>query len=361
MTDNILDDAKTIASVDESNMGEKIRSFSDQVENAYRIGKEFSLDTKPYRDIDKVVFTGLGGSAIGADLISSFVRPTSRVPFFVSRNYFLPGCVDKKTLLVISSYSGDTEETLSALGDGLKKGARILAISTNGKLEGESKKQGFPCVKIPAGFPPRAALGYSFFPLLAVLTGIGLVEDCSKQVKETVSLLKKLSAEQYGINVPFEKNQAKQIARELYRHFVLIYAADDYFGTVALRWRGQIEENSKAIASHHVLPEMNHNEVVGWREPAGLLKESRAVILHDKGDYHRVSLRMKITRTLIERAGGKVIEAVSQGESVLARMFSLIHLGDYASYYLAILYGNDPTPVEVINYLKGELAKDKQF
>lgn len=213
-------------------------------------------------------------------------------------------------------------------------------------------------IQIPSGFSPRAALGYSVIPLLIAFSKIGFLQAYRPdELKEAQELIRNLAQTQYGVSIHLEQNLAKQLATFCFEKYPIIYAGSDYLDVVALRWRGQIEENAKALASHHILPEMNHNELVGWRFPQKLLKEAVVFFLRDHSDHQRVQLRMDLTRKVIERYAGKVVELFSRGKGLLARMFSLVYLGDWISFYLATLNGVDPTPVEVIQYLKSELAK----
>lgn len=356
---NILDDNTLTEKNDPQKMAKLIHDFSNQLKHAEEIGTALSLDPNLGKGISKIVFSGLGGSAIGADFIRTYLAYDLKIPIFVNRHYRLPAFVDESTLLVVSSYSGDTEETISSLQEGLKRKARILAISSGGELGRQSRSHSFPLIQIPGGFSPRAALGYSVVPLLVALSKIGFQTAYrADEVKEAQAVTHNLAESHYGLRVPFEKNLAKQYASACFKKYPIVYAAIDYFDVVALRWRGQIEENSKALASHHVLPEMNHNELVGWQHPKELLKEAVVFFLRDEADHKRIQMRMNLTRDVIKRYANKVFEIRSQGKSLLARMFSLVYLGDWISFYLACLNQVDPTPVEVIKYLKTELAKE---
>ena len=213
-------------------------------------------------------------------------------------------------------------------------------------------------IKIPTGFPPRTALGYSVFPLLKLLSNLRLCKWNSQAVNETVSLLKNL-AEKYAPETPLAENPAKKLAKDLLGKFVVIYAGTELLDSAALRFRNQIEENAKAIASHHLLPEMNHNEILGWQFPKEVMPRCACVFLEDSGDHPRIQLRVKITKGVIEKTDVPIHEIHSQGKSRLARLFSTIYQGDWASFYLALLYGIDPTPVKIIEFLKNELAKVK--
>ena len=350
-----LDKIDAIQKVDRENMLDLIRRFSDQIHDAHQIGRSLSLDPSLGEGITKLVFSGMGGSAIGADVIRSYLNYDLSIPIFVNRHYRLPAFVDGKTLLIVSSYSGNTEEAIASLEEGLKRRARLLAISSNGQLARLADRHGFLLIEIPKKFPPRAALGYSVLPLLVVLSKLGFWSAYRAEAfLEVEHLIRSLAEDQYGVEVPRPNNLAKQLAMSCFKKYAVVYAGTDAFDVVALRWRGQIEENAKSLASHHVLPEMNHNELVGWKFPKAILKDIVVIMLRDQADHDRIQKRMDLTRDLIRPLAAEVIEVYSQGESLLARMFSLIHLGDWVSFYLAVLNGVDPTPVEVVNYLKSE-------
>ncbi len=343
-----------IAQVDKSNMRRLLVEFPGQVEDAVRIGRK---SPAPYASgsINNIVVTGLGGSAIGGDLLRSYLQEELHIPFFVNRHYFLPAFVDKNSLVVVSSYSGNTEETIASHKDATKRDAKVLCISSNGETERLAKKYHQPLITIPKGLPPRAALGYSFFPVLVALTKMKLIKTRDKDIRETVSLLKEKS--KLYASPDSKKNKAFKLAQKLYGKVPIVYSAADKFDIVNLRWRGQFAENAKVLAFGHVLPEMNHNELVGWKVLKRQMSNMVTIFLRDESDYDRVQRRMKITMEIVGEYANDVVEMHSEGTSLMARMFSLIHLGDWTSYYLAILNGIDPTPVRVIDYLKNELAK----
>ena len=339
---------------DRSDMRKLLVGFPDQVEHAVRIGKAAKI---PYRasGIDAVVLTGLGGSAIGGDVLRSYLAEDLRVPFLVNRNYVLPAFVGPRTLVIVASYSGATEETIAAHQDANRRKAKVLCISSNGETARIAASRKQPLITIPKGFPPRTALGYSFFPPLIALAKTGLIRSREADIRETVKLLRQL-ATVYG-SLTRKDNAALDIARRLYNRLPVVYSATDRFDVVNTRWRGQLAENSKVLAFGHVLPEMNHNELVGWKALKRHMEEMAVVFLRDAGDHERVKLRMGITKSIVGEYAGKVIEVESRGDSALARMFSLLYLGDWVSYYLALMNGVDPTPVRVIDYLKRELSK----
>jgi len=340
--------------IDTSTMYGLIKKFPGQVEEAMALGKAAPAKSGARR-VQNVVLCGLGGSAIGGDLLKSYLSGELTVPFLVNRHYVLPKFVGKDSLVIISSYSGNTEETATAFGEALKRGAKILCISSGGSVEKLARKKKIPLITIPGGLPPRAALGYSFFPLLIALTKLGLIRNKSREMAETLALLREKS-EEYG-NPDAPANKALQIAGQLKGRLGVVYSSTERFDAVATRWRGQMAENGKSLMFGHVLPEMNHNELVGWKSLTDQMREMQVILLRDKDDHPRVKVRMDITKGILAGHTSHITEVWSEGTSLLARMFSLVYLGDWVSFYLAILHGVDPTPVKVIDLLKDELSK----
>jgi len=343
----------TVQRYDKSNMRKLLVDFPRQIEDAVRIGKSAKLPFKGAA-IRNIVVTGLGGSAIGGDLLRSYAADQLDVPFIVNRHYVLPEFVDANSLVIVSSYSGGTEETIAAHLDAKKRGARVVCISSGGETQRLAKKFKQPFLKIPKGYPPRTALGYSFFPSLLVLSALKLIPKNDKDIKETVDLLRRKGKEYASLE---KENGAMQIARQLYTKLPVIYSPADRFDTVNTRWRGQLAENAKVLAFGHVIPAMNHNEIVGWRVLQRHMSDMTVVFLRDRDEHPRIRERMRITKEIVGEFAHKIVEAQSEGKSLLARMFSLIYLGDWTSYYLALLNGIDPTPVRIIDYLKWELSK----
>lgn len=353
---SILDQSDRWASIDPGSMRHLMQSFPAQVEGAAQVAQTLSLPA-PSR-VTNVVVSGMGGSAIGGDVVRAALAASLQVPLIVCRDYSLPVFVDSTTLLFSSSYSGNTEETLAAYEQARRAGASIICITSGGKLASLSHSHGYPVIQLPAGLPPRAALGYSAVMLIGALKTLNLAPDMSAALHETVDLLKILVA-RYAPEAPEHKNQAKMIARSLHGRLVAIYGSSGILDPVAVRWRGQLEENAKNLAFHHLLPEMNHNELVGWEIPAQLLQQVAVVLLRDQGDHPQVQRRFDFTRDLVTRKAGLVHEVWTSGETPLARMFSLICLGDFVSLYLAWLNAVDPTPVPVIETLKRHLCAQK--
>jgi glucose/mannose-6-phosphate isomerase len=339
-------------------MYDLIYEFPYQFEGASNIAQAAKLPDWNVSQIQNVVLAGLGGSAIGGDLVRSYLAERLNVPFSICRNYTLPHFVDESSLVFISSYSGNTEETLSAYEDALKRKAKILTLSSGGKVKEMSLQKEITWVNIPKGFPPRAALGYSFVPVLLMLERLGFVQGEEDQIKKVGEFLSS-NRSSYRLESGVQENPAKRLALELHQKLPIIYAATDHFDAVSTRWKGQICENAKMLSFNNIFPEFNHNELVGWKIISEYRGHLIVVILKDKEDHPRIKKRMEIVKGIIEKVGVRVIEVGSRGEALLSRIFSLIQLGDFASFYLAILNREDPTPVKVIDFLKNELAKAK--
>ena len=308
-----------------------------------------------YAEVDRIIILGMGGSAIGGDLVRSLAETEAKVPVLIHRDYGLPAFVDNRTLVIASSYSGNTEETLSAFELALKKGAKNLAMTTGGKLQAMAKERNVPVFKITYKAQPRAALGFSFLPALGFLQRLGFIKDKSADLAETVRVLEELST-RIDEKAPSSRNPAKKLAQRLYGCLPVIYGAG-ILAEVARRWKTQINENSKAWAFYEVFPELNHNATVGYQFPPEIARRIRVVLLRSPSLKQRIKLRYEVTGELLDRAQIAHEFVDSEGDSPLSQMMSLVMLGDYASYYLALLYRVDPSPVEVINYLKERLAK----
>lgn len=344
---------------DPDNMYDAIAGFADQIEAGVALSE--GGPKVPKGRVRRVVILGMGGSAIGGDLLRSYVtgfRDYGGIEIVVNRDY-RPPMIGRSDLLVTSSYSGNTEETLSAYNAARKDAGSVLVLTTGGKLLRSARSAKYRTIELPGGMQPRAALGYSFFPLLHTLAvrtklfGDQVAAETEKGIAETVTLLRQLSTE-YS-DGPKPANRAFRIAQNLHGKVPVIYSATERLDTVNLRWRGQIQENAKHLAFGNILPEMNHNEINGWENPPALLKHFVPVWLRDREDHRRNRRRLDITESIISRAVDRSIPVESEGRTTLARMFSLIHLGDWVSYWLAALNGVDPSPVPIIENLKQQL------
>lgn len=322
-----------------------IEAFAAQMRTADEIGKAAKF-TPHTHEIRNVLVIGLGGSAFGAEVARNFVESTCKVPFAICRDYDIPGWVSEHTLLIASSYSGNTEETLSALDQAMPKGPKVVAVTSGGKLLDIAKAKGYDHVILPGGYPPRSAAGLSIINQLHVLKGMGLTTDFSAELAEAVSLVEGFA----------DHDDARLIADQLHRHIPILYSTPA-FESISIRWRQQIEENGKHIAFHHVIPEMNHNELVGWKNPEDLLEDCVVLVIRSSFDHPRNSIRIDICREIFGDYADGVIEINAEGETRLGQLFYLLHLGDWVSLYLAERNGEDPTPVKVIDFLKNELGK----
>lgn len=334
-------------SMSEIRMDELIDNFPQQLSEALQIGRAAKF-TAPKVPINNVVVTGLGGSGIGGNLVGDLVESELQVPFNVNKDYFLPNYVGENTLVIASSYSGNTEETLSAFEIALRKNAKIVCISSNGTLLEAARQYGLDSVTVPGGNPPRASLGYSVVQQLFTLYGLNLISNAFElELESTIKLLNEQKED-----IQFK---AKAIAAKLVNKIPIIYATTP-MATVAVRFRQQINENGKMLCWHHVIPEMNHNELVGWR-----IKSEQWVVIFlrsDADDYERNQQRIAINKEIIGEYAREdnIIDIQAEGASFIQRAFYLIHLTDWVSFYLAELHGVDPVEVDVIDFLKGSLA-----
>jgi glucose/mannose-6-phosphate isomerase len=327
-------------------MKELVQNFTSQLREAKAIAEKAVI--APASSISNILISGLGGSGIGGTIVSDIIGDSCKVPICINKDYFIPAFVNENTLLLICSYSGNTEETLSAMQQGIQKKAQIVCITSGGKVLEMAKQHQFDFIEIPGGKPPRACIGYSLVQLIRVLAAKGFApQSLFKDLDATIELLDK---ENGSI-----KSEAKKIADKLFKKIPVIYSLGTCEG-VAVRIRQQINENSKMLCWHHNFPEMNHNELVGWTTR----DENIAVLaLHTSFDYERTKKRYEVCKPLFEKYSSSVTDLVAKGKLKLEQFFYLINLGDWISCYLADLKGIDPVEVKVIDHLKGELSKLK--
>jgi glucose/mannose-6-phosphate isomerase len=349
-----LDDVKVYKRLDPSNMLEHLHGLPRQCSTAWHQAKDFNMP-QDYAKIDKAVVLGMGGSAIGGSLLRNFASRLPKPIIFVNRDYELPAFIDDKTLVIASSYSGNTEETLSAFSQALERKCKRLAITSGGRLKTLAQNAKVPVFTIDHSSQPRAALGYSFIPLIAFLQKLGFLEDKTAEVEAMIQDLEKLLREVKETG-PTSSNRAKQLAARLQGKIAVIYGAG-ILSAVARRWKTQLNENSKAWAFHETFPELNHNAVVGYQSTPELASKVYVVLLRCPSLHPRTSIRYRVTSELLKQnnIGHEIVDTHGEGE--LSQMMSLIYLGDWVSYYLAILNDTDPTPVEAIDYLKKRLSE----
>lgn len=321
-----------------------VEGFTKQLQEALKIAEQAKLSKK--NNIHNVVVTGLGGSGIGGTILSELIQGECPVPVIVNKDYFLPDFISGNSLVIISSYSGNTEETISAMQQAIAKKAQIVCVTSGGKILELANQNGYDAIVIPGGNPPRSCIGYSLVQLIKIVQFNGLVKtDLLKQVKGAVGLLDMESAS--------IKSEALTVARTVFGKLPVLYSLGTCEGTV-VRFRQQINENSKMLCWHHTLPEMNHNELVGWTEKNASLA---VITFRTAFDYERTIKRYEICKSLFQKYSSSVTDITAKGNTKLEQFMYLIHIGDWISCYIADLKNIDPVEVDVITNLKNELAK----
>lgn len=312
-----------------------------QIQEAFELGRSFSLP-RHFDKVKRIVFSGIGGSAMSGDILRALSDGRSRLSFHVNRSADLPSWACRPgTLFIFSSYSGNTHELLHVFKQAARLKLPLLAVSSGGELARLVRRKKMPYLPIPTGLPPRCAIGYLTFSVLAILAQTGFFKVSSREIGEVVSVVRGVS-----------RSQARQIARRLKGKNIFLYAASGLMEPAVVRWRAQLAENAKTLASHHVLPEMFHNEIEGWQFPRAAMKRAAAVFLIDRGDPAWVRNKREHAEKRILQRGAAVLNIRSRGRTPLARLFSLIALGDWVSYELALLNGVDPLPTPELQALK---------
>jgi len=326
-------------------MNNYIEGFTSHLKEALEIGKG-SVFSYPKNPISNILICGLGGSGIGGTIVKDLLSKQISIPITASKGYGIPAFVTESTLVIACSYSGNTEETLMALEKCFEKNAEIAIITSGGKLEKIAKEKNLNHIIIPGGHPPRAMFGYGFTELFFVLKNYNFIDGYFiSDFKKAITLLEK---EHKNII-----KKAESLAKKMYKTTPVIYAAEGFEG-VAIRLRQQINENSKMLCWHHVVPEMNHNELLGWRTNVDNLS---VLYLRNQGDFYRNSTRIEINQSVIKKYTSNISEVWSLGGSELENTLYLINLGDWISWFLSVLNNVDAIEIDVINYLKSELSK----
>jgi glucose/mannose-6-phosphate isomerase len=349
-----LDNASVYRQFDKSGMLDHLHEFPEQCQKAWQKVLKFELP-REYTRISKVVIAGMGASAIGGDIVRRLALAESKLPVWVHRDYGLPAFVDESTLVIASTYSGNTEETLSAFTKALGNQSKKLAITSGGRLKHLAEKEGIPIFVIDYQAPPRAAFPYSLVPLVGIFQKLGLLGDKSADLQEVVDILKKVSTD-FIETQSLASNPAKQLASKLLGHVTVIYGAE-MLSEAARRWKAEFNENSKAWAFFESFPELNHNAVVGYEFPVEVKDRIFVLMLRSSSLHPRNLLRYEVTSKLLAKAGIDHEFVEARGESSLAQVMSLILLGEYASFYLSMLNEVDPTSTDAINLVKQQLAQ----
>jgi glucose/mannose-6-phosphate isomerase len=328
-------------------MNHYIQRFPNLLLQGLTIGAAYKFKaTVEKNNISNVALLGLGGSGIGAEVINNYLLETLEIPVILCRDYSLPAFVSEKTLVIASSYSGNTEETMCALKAAIKKEAQILCITSGGEMKAVAEAFDLDCIILPAGLPPRACFPCSMVQVLFGLKHFGLVDFAFEQ--ELTAAAAFLQSIEENI-----KSEGAAIAKQLIGKVPVIYV-DQKISGVGTRWRQQLNENSKVLGWERVIPEMNHNELVGWRDEVNNLA---VIMLHTGLETENVRRRFEITGSVAGNCTDTIIHVAAKGNNLFERVLYLVLLGDWTSWYLAELRGVDAVEVKVIDYLKAALAK----
>ncbi len=353
MATSVLDNAERIKQIDKSGMLSFCVETPKHYSEAFKMAKNVSVD---YSKPQTIIVSGMGGSGIGGELLKDWARDRITVPIEVNKEYSLPAYANKNTLVLIVSYSGETEESLSAFLDALKRDCMIFCVTSGGKLLELAEEIGVPFLRIPSDMPqPRVALPYLFLPMPVILEKISLVSNISGEFSEVIQTLEKVSVE----NSPersVNDNFSKMLASNIVGTVPVIYGFGVY-RAVAQRFKQEFNENSKVPSKWEFFPELDHNEIVGWEELGKLAKCFSAIFIRDKNEPEEIRHRIEATKEIVCSESSKVFEVWSSGKGKLAKMLSTICVGDFTSVYLAILRGVDPAPVKTIALLKEKMKQ----
>ncbi len=333
---------------DPQNQFDVLVNSYQQIDDAW--GRDLSGLSLNSSSIKNIIISGLGGSAISADLIKNFLVKEINTPIIVNRNYNLPSFANQETMFIASSYSGNTEETISSLMEAIEKKCRVICVSTGGKVEAIAKEKGLNHIKLKSGFQPRYALGTSFFTLLKTFQHLNFIDDQNSFVNKIRNLW-----EEKGKNFTSEDNIAFQIAVQLVGFIPIVYSVSDVTNSVGYRLKSQINENSKLHSFHHEIPEMNHNEIIGWESYQEKDFRAKVIQIFDESYHPQIKKRFTILNELLSKSGLEIIKLESSHEDFKVRLLDLIYLSDWISYYLGVLRGFDPSEIDYINFLKEKL------
>ena len=340
---------ESINKYDKDNMIEVIKELYVHIEHSFDIISESNLN--PRNNVDNILICGMGGSAIGGDFVRTVLKDDFKIPIFVNRDYDLPNWVSQNTLIIICSYSGNTEETISCYNSTFDNNIKPIVISSGGHILEDAKKNNFDFVKLPKGIQPRAAFGYSASLLLLTLVKIGIIDKkYSDQLFNSIESIKNNSSKYSSLS---DRNDALELSKIIYNKFPIIYCTLNT-EVVAFRLRCQLAENSKILSSHFVLPEQNHNEIEGFSNND--ISNYIILWLKDRNDNERTIKRINITSKLLKKIKYQFVYS-EKSDSLIERLFNLIYLFDWVSFYCAIHHRTNPTPVNTILELKSLMSK----
>ncbi len=352
MNPMVLDQQEEIKEIDKSNMLALCEKTPDFCKDAIKRAEKTKLQ---YTTPENIIVAGMGGSAIGGTLLKNWLSDSAPVPIEICRDYILPAYADKSSLVIAVSYSGETEETLSIFLEAVKRHCMIVTISSGGHLQEFSQKLKNPHISIPSGLVPRAAIAYTFFPLIVLMRKLGIARKIQREAEETLQILQKICKENRS-EVPLQNNQAKKLAVEIQGTVPIVYGFRQY-NAIARRLKCQFNENSKVPSKFDTFSELNHNEVVGWEAAENLTKNFSIVLIRDPDEPPEIKQRIEITKQIAAPKVSKILEIRTLGKQKLAKMLSAMYIGDFTSIYLALLRRIDPTPTKTIAYLKQEMKK----
>lgn len=325
--------------VDSQNMIDTLRNFPDMVERASSLGEDITF---PKQFVDNIIVIGMGGSGFTGDLLRAYLHDVA-IPVHVVKDYVLPKFTGKKSILFALSYSGNTEETVAAYRSAIRRGYKIVTISSGGKLQKLAKMNKTPHIQIPSGIQPRLSTSYLFIPILNTLNYSGIIDDQEPTIKKCVKDLKAVSKKL--------ETSGKELALKVKNKIPIIYSSQKLFA-IAEKWKTDINENAKTHVFYNVFPEFNHNEICGYQNPQG---NFHVVIINDAEDHPRIKERIKVFKKLMRKYNIEITELGITGDNFLTRLLSTIWMGQFFAYYLALEYKTDPTPVEIIEKFKKEL------
>ena len=352
MDTSVIESVERIRAADPEDMLARIKELGRQIRDSWQIARAAQLPPA-YADVRNVTVIGMGGSAIGGDLAAALLVDELKVPMSVHRDYGLPAYVGRDSLVIASSYSGNTEETLSAFEEARKRGAKVLALTTGGTLATQARAANYPVVTFSYKARPRATLGYSLGLVLGSLTRLGLVRDLSADIDAAVGDLAKLEER---VHEGARTNDAKKLATLLYGRIIFAYGAG-VMGVMARRVKGQWNENAKNWSAYDVMSELNHNAVVGFPNPQIARDAITVLLLRSDRDNPRHKIRFDVTRELLDRSSIQHKSLQFAGANLLSEVLQMTLFTDYVSFYVALLNGADPSPNTAIDYLKDRLAK----
>jgi glucose/mannose-6-phosphate isomerase len=353
---NDLDDLNKISEIDPAGMLKAEEQFYGQLTGSKDIIEKTDLINLSGKQFKGLAILGMGGSGFSGDIIKALVADEIEIPVEVVKGYNLPAFVGEGWLVMAVSYSGNTEETISALNQGIERDCNIIIECSGGKLEKLSSSSGYTMIKIPSGLQPRGAIGYLFYPAYLVLDKLGLIDIDKDYEEEALELIKEKSAI-YNRNTPITKNPAKKLAVEIGDRLPIVYGTEGISSALSYRLKCEINENGKTPCWWHNFAELNHNETVGWERLSGITKDFTVITFRDPDETPKIRARIDVTLDQLANNVGSIIQIPVEGRSKLAKALSTLYLGDIASVYHGILTGVDPTPVVKIESLKKELAK----